>query len=331
MKKKKLIVGIDISKHSLDVCFLVNDDIRTHEHVVVSNDKKGIALLISKVKKFKIESDETLFCFESTGVYGMPLCYQLQSSDYTYCMVSGLEIKRSKGIVRGKTDKADALDIAEYAVTHFYKLKPTTLAEKDIAELRLLLSEREKLIKCMALLESTMEGFEFIEKNQIKELRKHNNKTRAMLKERIESIEELMDGVIKRNEVMTEQYALVTSIPGIGRQTAVQMIVTTRCFSSFQNWRKFACYAGIAPFEYRSGISVRGRTKVSHLADKRIKTILSMAALTAKKYDPELKIYYDRKKAEGKNGMLIMNAIRCKLVSRMFAVVKTKMPYEQRA
>jgi len=102
---------------------------------------------------------------------------------------------------------------------------------------------------------------------------------------------------------------------------------SSRCFTVFESSRKFACYAGIAPFEYRSGTSIRGRTKVSHLANKTMKTLLNLAALTAVKTDPQIKQYYQRKIKEGKNPMLILNNVRNKLVARMFTTVKRQTPY----
>ena len=104
-------------------------------------------------------------------------------------------------------------------------------------------------------------------------------------------------------------------------------MVYTCCFTSFTDARKLACYAGVAPFEYSSGKSIRGRSKVSHLANKKLKALLSLATLNAKRKDKELQLYYQRKISEGKNGMLVMNALRNKLIHRIFATVKRGTPY----
>ena len=98
-------------------------------------------------------------------------------------------------------------------------------------------------------------------------------------------------------------------------------------FIVFKDWRKFACYSGIAPFEYSSGSSVRARTKVNHFADKKIKSLLHLVALNAIKYDNELKEYYQRKRNEGKHTLLVLNNIKCKIVSRAFAVISRESPF----
>lgn len=95
------------------------------------------------------------------------------------------------------------------------------------------------------------------------------------------------------------------------------------------NHRKFACYSGIAPFEYRSGISIRGRTRVNPMANKKMKRYLHKASLTGIKLDEELKKYYERKVAEGKNKMSVLNAVRNKLLARVFAVVNRGFVYQK--
>jgi transposase len=114
---------------------------------------------------------------------------------------------------------------------------------------------------------------------------------------------------------------------GAGEQTSVYLIITTKGFTAFKNWRQFACYSGVVPFEYSSGSSIKERTKVNHMADKKIKSLLQMYAMTALKYDPQIKEYYNKKKDEGKNSMLVLNNIRCKLVSGVFAVINRETPY----
>ena len=105
------------------------------------------------------------------------------------------------------------------------------------------------------------------------------------------------------------------------------MIAYTDNFSKFENWRKFASYCGIAPFPYQSGTSIKGRTKVSHLANKKLKAIINMCAIYAIQHKPEMKAYYQKRVEQGKNKMSTINIIRNKLIARVFAVVKRKTPY----
>lgn len=318
-KKYETFIGIDVSKSKLDYCIMELSDLKTLQFGIIDNNAKSINKFIGMIKKKY--GNQSLFCLENTGVYSMPLSYWLQEKEMDYWVVAALEIKRSKGISRGKTDKADAKDIAYYALTHLHQLKLTKLPQDDFIELRLLLAEREKLVKAIAIFSTTNENKNFLPKGLLQSVLRHNSKTIDALKKQLQAIDKLIENVINNNEVFKQQNELLRSIPGIGKQTSVILIAYTQAFTLFKTHRQFACYAGTAPFEYSSGSSVRGKTKVSHLANKKLKTSLNMAALTAKKFDPQLKIYFDKKVAEGKNKMLVLNAIRCKLISRAFAVI----------
>lgn len=327
MKNFKLVIGIDISKNTLDLCIIKDPGNRQHEFLQVCNCRKGIESIFKVLKKYEVPDSELLFCFENTGVYGIPLCYGLQNKEITYSMVPAIEIKRDKGLTRGKSDKTDAKDIALYAITHLHKLSFTQLPESDLMRLKLLLAERDKLVKAITLFKATKESKDFLSKELSNEILKHNSKTISILRKQLSEIENLIKSIIRQNEKIDKQLNLIQSVPGVGPQTAIQLIVSTRCFTAFDNWRKLACYAGVAPFEYTSGTSIKGKTKVSHMADKKLKSLLNMAALAAKKHDKQFKDYYERKTKEGKNGMLVMNALRCKILSRVFATIKRDTPY----
>jgi transposase len=283
--------------------------------------------MISILKKQKVDITQVLFCFENTGIYSMPLAIYFSKYNFDYWEIPAIEIRKSRGLIRGKNDKADALDIAFYAITHLHKLKLCTIAEESIMRLQLLYSEREKVMKSIHILQSSSELTNFLPKEVIKDAIAINKKAIANLKITLKQIEKAIMSLVKTHEQINNCFKLATSVPGVGTQSAIYLIIKTRCFTKFKNWRKLACYAGIAPFEYSSGSSIKGRTKLSHMADKRMKSLLNMAALSAKRIDKEMGDYYDRKVKEGKNKMLVMNAVRCKILSRIFAVIDRKTPF----
>ena len=143
---------------------------------------------------------------------------------------------------------------------------------------------------------------------------------------RIDNIDKQIKDLIRSDVELKKNFELATSVKGIGLVIASFMLVTTNNFTSFENGRKYACYSGIAPFENSSG-KYHGKAKVSPLANKRVKSLLSNGANSAYKWDPEIRAYYERKIKEGKHHNLVINAIKCKLVNRIFAVVKRQTPY----
>lgn len=329
MKKSFMaFVGIDVSKHKLDVCLLQADE-KQGSFQVFDNNAKGIKSMIYWLGKQSIVAkQEYLFCMEYTGIYTMPLCCYLSEQQYLFAMVPALEIAKSIGIRRGKTDKADAGAIAKYAQIRNNDIQLYQLPEKQLIKLKTLLTHRNRLVKARKVFFVAMnEPAGFIDKSITIEVNCQNKQLVTNLDKKIKQTEKQIAELIASDQQMKKMYDLLISVPGVGPHIAAYLIVYTRCFTVFENSRKFACYAGIAPFEHQSGISIRGRSRVSHLANKRMKSLLNMAALAARKTDRQISLYYDRKLKEGKNPMLILNNIRNKLVARIFATVKRQTPY----
>ena len=326
MKNYLYYVGIDVSKMTLDVTFL-NSQTNQHTHIVISNNLKGLKALSERINRLTTNSGDVLISFEDTGVYSSPLCSFFAETGQDYCMIPAIEIKRSRGLVRGKSDKNDSKDIAFYSKTHQHKLKLGTLPEKALMELRLLFTEREKIIKSIKQFRTTSENIGYLPKDILESTLKINALTLKTLKQNLVAIDKKMQQILQANEPLRQQNELIQSIPGIGIQTSLYLILATKSFQRFDNWRQLACYAGVAPFEYTSGTSIRGRTKVSPYADKKLKSLLNMCAMNAKKCDAELKLYYDRKLEEGKSKMLVLNNIRAKLLGRVFAVINRGTAY----
>ncbi|HYK46432.1 MAG TPA: IS110 family transposase [Parafilimonas sp.] len=327
MKTFKTFVGIDISKLTVDVSVFHQHTTDQIHHFKAPNHLSGIKQLLKTLKQQKINLNETLFCCENTGIYTVPLITILGAASLHFWVVSAIEIKRSQGIARGKNDQTDSKRIAFYAFTHLHKYEPSSLPQTEILQLKLLFTEREKVLKAIALFERTKENEGFIDNSIFKLVKKINDRQIKQLRKTLRELEAKMQGLIESDVTLQTQFQLLKSIPGIGPQTALYLIITTKSFQGFKTWRQMACYAGVAPFEYSSGTSIRGKTKVNSLADKKMKSMLQMCVLTAIKIDPEIKKYYQNKKQQGKASMLVMNNIRCKLLSRAFAVINRGTPF----
>lgn len=326
MKNYDVIIGVDVSKLKLDVAVVKPNEMQILMEVCVENQPGAIKKLISKLSKQQ-ELSSVLVAFECTGIYSMHLSYVLTEAGVDFCQISPIEIHRSQGLKRGKSDRSDALMIAHYAITHRHKLKLASLASSSIDLLRVLYTQRNKIVNDIKRYDNNNEYRTFISKAHFKELNKTNQSILKALKKNLITIDAQILELIKSDCSLKSNYDLMQSIPGIGPQTAIYLLIVTKGFSSFDNARQLACYGGVAPFPYQSGSSLRGRNKVHPVADKKLKSLLNMCALTAKKYDPQLAIYYQKKLEEGKHKMLVLNNIRNKLLTRVFAVVKRQQPY----
>ncbi|WP_430408577.1 IS110 family transposase [Kordia sp.] len=322
--KIKEIVGIDVSKLTIDVCIHFNQLNECFE-----NNSKGFARMLIWIKKnITLVQKQTLFVFEHTGIYSHQLADFLEKENLLFSIVPGLEIKRSLGITRGKSDQVDAKRIALYGYRLRDELKPSTNTCLKIKKLHALLTLRSRLVKQRAGFKSSMnEQKSILNKKDFGVLFKIQQELIDNLTAQIIIIEEQMEIIVKQDLELTSIFDLVTSISGIGPQAAYMIIVYTNNFKKFKTWRKFASYSGIAPFPYQSGTSIRKQTRVSHLANKEIKVILNMCAMSAIRFNPEMKKYYQKRVKEGKNKMSTLNIIRNKLVARVFAIVERGTPY----
>jgi len=318
------VIGIDVSKLVVDVRIHSTQDYEQFE-----NSVKGFKKMCNwAFKNTPFPQEQTLFVFEHTGMYSYCLAIYLSENNLCFTLVPGLEIKRSLGIARGKDDKIDATKIARYAYRLREELEPSKLPTKELEGLRRLLSLRERLVKQRA-------GFKasYNEQKRIF-LRKENQllfdtqeKMIKYLSKQIEAVEKELHTVINKNKELKTIYQLIVSIKSVGPQTALFMIVFTAAFTKFKNTRKFASYCGIAPFHNRSGTSIRGKTKVSHLANKKIKSLLDQCAKNAILHNFEMKQYYNKRIEQGKPKMSTINVVRNKLLARIFAVVNRQTPY----
>jgi len=319
-------VGIDISKLTIDVALLDVDG--KHQGVKkFTNSKAGFEQMFAWLGSQSVLG-ESLFCLEHTGIYCLPICVFFEEAKLAYSLQPGLQIKRSMGIQRGKNDKADAQVIGKYAYLNRKDIQLYKLPSKIILKLKQLVSYRERLVKTkVALKTASKELKAFSDKDLHEQIVADSTKHIERINKSIAVIDKTLRKLIAEDEELDRLFELASSVKGVGLQIATNMLVITHGFTRFKNWRKFSCYCGLAPFEYSSGTSIKRKTKVSHLGNKKIKAMIGNGIASAIQNDPEIAAYYTRKIAEGKHKMVVMNAIKNKLISRVFAVIKRGTPF----
>ncbi|MBS3739719.1 MAG: IS110 family transposase [Psychroflexus sp.] len=320
---ENIVTGIDISKDTLDYCSLNSNDVQVKNRGVLDNHPQSIDKWLKKFDKTK-----TIFALEHTGHYGVALIDCLSRNKYVFYLINPLELKKSLGIQRGKSDIKDAYRIAEYAITNKHKLKPYHLPGENLGKLKALITARECYVKMSVQVQNSLKANEILNRTiDVKMLIKEEKKQYKSLQNSIKNIENEMQKIIKTDQDLKNSYKKVTAVIGVGPVIAIKCITETGNFNKFDNPRKFSCHCGLAPFPYQSGSSIKGKTKTHFLRDKSLKSILTKGAITAAQHDPQLKAYYNRKIKDGKHHMSVINAIANKLVLRIFAVVKRDEPF----
>jgi transposase len=320
--KLQHIIGADLSKKSIDlVCHLLKS------HIQIENSATGFKNLMQWLRQQKINPSQTMIVMEHTGLYSF--CFEnfLHKHQIAFCKVNALAIKRSLGLVRGKTDKLDAVRIAAYGYEKKDSLVNNIPTSDALKRLQMLHSTRDRLVKQRAALTCAIKEYRYIGISDKDIIMQTQLQLIKSFDKQIEKLFSQIEAIIDEQQPLKQNFDLLQSIKGVGKILALSAIIKTSNFTRFANAKKFACFCGTAPFEHTSGTSIKGRTRVSHLADKKMKTLLDLSAKSAIQYDKELKEYYLKRTKNGKSKMSTINNVRNKILSRMFAVIKRQTPF----
>jgi transposase len=321
-------LGIDVSKATLDV-HLIDNEGSSVEQSCITNDSKSLKTLLNCwTRQKKIQLQSTLICLEPTGHYSNITIGTLVELNIAVWLANPIDIKNSIGLQRGKNDQIDAHRIAQYAYRFKDKARLITVEDLIRIELQQLLSQRELLVKDKAKYAAQINDFkDKLTPEAYTVIKKANQSLVNQLQKAIKIVEMKLEQMIHGITEMNRQYELIQTVPGVGKVLAQTLVVLTNGFTRYNSSKSLACHAGIAPFEYKSGSSVRSKNRVSHRSNKRLKSLLHMAALASIRTPGDLKEYYLRKTAQGKSKMAVLNAIRNKILHRVFAVLKRNSPY----
>ena len=334
---KKLFVGIDFSKEKIDVAIIFAEGL-TETSMRVSNEFKnsvsGYKQLVKWVEESsnKTEPSLWLFCGENTGDYSKPLCNFLYGRGFDMWLENAKSIKDASGIRRLKSDRADANMIAEYAMRNYDKAIIYEPLSESLSQLRELFLYRQMVVRhrCSFQVRRGEKRLN-MEKSPVKTMISQSGRHIVTeLNKEIEKIDKRIAELIDSDDELAQVFNIVTSIPGIGTQNAVCLMVYTDNFRRFNfDSRKIACYYGIAPFGRDSGTSVHTDPHVHYMANRQIKAMLSQAALSAARFNPVIASYYSRLIARGKKRQIVLNNVKNKLVHIVTAMVRNKQLFDK--
>lgn len=312
------IYGIDLAMEKFDVNFI---DKKGNEKSLIVNNKLGaIARFLKQVPA------GSLLCAEYTGVYGNLLVFLCNQLEIPISLISGYNIKHSLGLQKGKSDKLDAKRIREYGERFSDKLKLAEYESETLQELSELYVLRAQLVKERKMLQTNQNSRKH---NPYNSIYVHNKAQEvvAVFNKSISDIEDEILRIIENDHSLKRTFELSTSVKGIGPITTCELIIKTGNFERIDTARKAASYAGVSPFPNSTGKMVK-KDRVSPMSDKTLKTLLHLCAKSAVQHNKEYKLYYQRKKAEGKPHYLILNNISNKLLRTLYSVVLSGKSYD---
>ena len=314
MRKFSCYYGIDISKDVLDPMD------QNNLHFQVENNLKGFKQIMKQLGK------DACVVMEATGVYHTRLADYSHSQGVFVSVVNPLVIKRfiQMNLRRIKTDKADAKMICKYA--QYNDLRAYLPPAIYVKESRIIVENIDLLIKSRTMLKNRLHAIKH-------KASKHRliiiNPIKKSIKEltvQIDKLEQELMHLIKANH--PDLYSRLQSIPGIGKSTALFMIVLSDGFEKFESAKQFTCYIGLSPVEKTSGSSVRGKSSISKQGNSKLRNLLFMCSFNACKANPACKALYERIVAKGKSKKLALIAVANKLLKQAFAIAKSGLPFD---
>lgn len=318
---EKIIIGIDVSKLTLDICI---QETGVNRFDNIPNTEKAIKVFFKQFDK----KQDILIGMENTGRFNAILYSVLIHFSFTVYVINPLHLKRSMGLVRGKNDKIDSERIVQFLSKNYMDLQQWKPNSKVIEKIKLLNAERKHRVKIRAGLLAQTQDDQFLKPTMDKAVLRLNTKLIDILTKQINEIEDRIYQLICEDEQLYDHYKRIQSIPGVGKVLAFNMLIKTDGFTTINTPRQMACYAGVAPFDFQSGTSIKRRPKVSTMADKELKKLLHLAAMSAIRLENDLAIYYHRKVEQGKNKMAVLNAVRNKIIHRIYALIKNQTIYK---
>jgi transposase len=260
---------------------------------------------------------------EATGGFGDDLALFLHERGITVSIVNPLRVKAfgQSEMVRTKTDKVDAGVIARFCRSQ--TPEPWRPPSPCMRELRALVR------RCAALKEIRVQELQRrAQRTSSRMVAASLERSIANLDEEIKIISEAVAALIQSDEHLLTSHALLTSIPGLGSQSAAVMLAEIPDFRAFGHNKQITAFVGLNPQDHQSGSSVHGRARISKVGNARLRAILYMCALAARRHNPALKAFADRLKEAGKPPKVILVAVARKLLVIAYGVMKTGRPFE---
>lgn len=313
----RIIYGVDVSKTHLDIYGLTLNGKVFRKRI--KNNLKDIESFLLSLEK------DAIICAEFTGVYSDLLAFTCHHLSINIALINGYTLRHSMGNEKGKSDAIDAVRIWEYGNRFIDRLTFFEPDDQVAQELKELYSLRNQLVKQRRM---TLTSQTIRQQATASSLATHRITEQVVdqITEHVRTLEQEMLTLIA-SSYMNANMELVTSIKGVGKITAIELIIVSGNFKKIATCKKAASYAGVCPFPNQSGNKAY-KSRVHPRSDRKLKSALYMAAVSVCRFNKEFRIYKDRKLAEGKHYFLVMNNVINKLLRMIYAIVSTGKPFD---
>jgi transposase len=325
MNKTKSFIGIDISAETFISSIYSNPKTEIITSKIYSNSIEGFDEFYLFLKEHKLSPNNSLICFESTGVYSEKIAYYFFEKEYKVVQEHPLKVKRAFKISNDKTDAVDSKQIAEYAYRFCDELILWQPRQEIIEKMKQILFAREMLVKHKTAIKNSFTSYKKHE-IQVNLISKIHEQTINFLTQQIKSLEKELDELIKKKLEIAQAVNRLETIPAVGRLLACSILVITDEFKT-KNYKQLSAYIGIVPYKYESGSSVKKRPRSRNYGHNLLKKLLCLASLSVITHDKNFKRYFLRRVEDKKPKRIILNNIANKIIKLCYALLKNNTVY----
>jgi transposase len=322
-RKMTYFIGVDVSRNKLDIAIRNRERMLFHKEI--TNSTPAILDYIQEIIQLdKFSMIKAVFCMENSGYYVNHLINILRKFKTNIHLGNPTHIKNSLGLIRDKSDRIDAIRIANYAFRHHDELLFWEPRRNVISHLAALTTVRARMITMIGMIKVPLKDQQgYVDKPLHKQVVQCCEKSLTALINDLNLLERSILDIVSSDQILSRYFKIICSVPYVGPVTAVQILISTNEFIDINCPRKFACYAGIAPFKHESGIMTgKAHGRISKIGNKKIKRLIHICAVGAIRRRGEFYDYYQRRFKEGKQPLTIINAIRNKIIRRVFSCIK---------
>jgi len=327
----KLFIGADTSKAKFDFTGLDNDG---HKQLAteVSNCSTTLTLWLSELLDgHSLSASQILICIERSGIYSLNLAYIAHEMGFTVWMEDALHLAHSFGRVRGKTDAVDAARIAKYAQRNWQDMKPFNPENETVTRIRSLVKQRLRMIKTKNILLVPINEEQEFATIPIDDLHQSSREVIEKMEKTIKGFDDQIDQLIEADKQLKQKATFAMSVPGFKKVNFRNLVISTEGFTRLDNPRALACNIGIAPFPRQSGKCLNKKPTIGKMGNKSFKTTLTCAVMSVIGGENRFGQYYRRKMAEGKKHLVVVNALRNKMLHTVLACIKNEAMYEEKS
>jgi len=322
----ELFVGIDIAATTAEVS-TQRPGAKAGRSFKIDQTPEGFHRLVHTLQATDNEPSHVLVVMEATGSYWMSLATRLVHEGFRVSVINPSQAHHfAKALLkRAKTDAIDAQTPAQLAMV--LQPAPWMPPPQIYYELQQRLAQRDDLLNLRQQVRNQLHALDQYPE-VIASVRTRMERLLVLFQSQIDEVEGEIAAALNQDSAWAAAAERLQSIKGVGWVTAAWTLVTTLNFTTCDTVDALTAYAGLAPMPRQSGSSVWHRPSIGHSGNGRLRTAFYMATLTAARFNPAIKAFYNRLLEAGKPEKVARCAAARKLLHMAWAVVKKDRPFD---